>query len=84
MTLRQGWSKGMGGGDAFMKLCVLSSGCTARPARGEPAQAGSEPGDGVSNDVGDAEAGERAGRGTAAPKPLVFPDAERAGIHRRP
>jgi hypothetical protein len=34
--------------------------------------------------MGDASAGERAGRGTAAPKPLVFPDAESAGVHRRP
>jgi hypothetical protein len=51
---RQGWSKGIGGGDAFMKLCVSSSGCKARPARGEPAQAGSEPGDGLRNGTGEA------------------------------
>jgi hypothetical protein len=34
---RQGWSKGIGGGDAFMKLCASSSGCKARLAQGEPA-----------------------------------------------
>ena len=34
---RQGWSKGIGGGDAFMKLCSSSSGCKTRPAKGEPA-----------------------------------------------
>jgi len=51
---RQDWSKGIGGGDAFMKLCVSSSGCKARPARGEPAQAGSEPGDGLRNGTGEA------------------------------
>src|SRR5437879_9565899 len=37
------WSKGIGGGDAFMKLCVSSSGRETRPAKGEPAQAGSGP-----------------------------------------
>ena len=31
------WSKGIGGGDAFMKLCSSSSGCKTRPAKGEPA-----------------------------------------------
>jgi hypothetical protein len=51
---RQGWSKGIGGGDAFMKLCSSSSGCKARLAKGEPAQAGSEPGDGLRNGVGEA------------------------------
>ena len=30
-----------------MKLRLLSSGCESRPARGEPARAGSEPGDGL-------------------------------------
>jgi hypothetical protein len=34
---RQDWSKGIGGGDAFMKLCLSSSGCKTRPAKGEPA-----------------------------------------------
>jgi DDE family transposase len=34
---RQDWSKGIGGGDAFMKLCSSSSGCKTRPAKGEPA-----------------------------------------------
>ncbi len=51
---RQGWSKGIGGGDAFMKLCSSSSGCKARLAKGEPAQAGSEPGDGLRNGTGEA------------------------------
>ena len=51
---RQGWSKGIGGGDAFMKLCSSSSGCKARLAKGEPAQAGSEPCDGLRNGVGEA------------------------------
>src|SRR6266446_7347283 len=37
------WSKGIGGGDAFMKLCLPSSGRETRPAKGEPAQAGSKP-----------------------------------------
>src|SRR2546428_6825075 len=81
---RQCWSKGIGGGDAFMKLCVSSSGCEARPAKGEPARAGSQPGVGRGNKADEASACERAGRGTAAPKPLVFPEAERAGFHRRP
>gem|GEM_PF-3221369 len=34
---RQDWSKGIGGGDAFMQLCASSSGCKTRPAHGEPA-----------------------------------------------
>jgi NAD(P)-dependent dehydrogenase (short-subunit alcohol dehydrogenase family) len=51
---RPGWSKGIGGGDAFMKLCSSSSGCKARLAKGEPAQAGSEPCDGLRNGVGEA------------------------------
>ena len=37
------WSKRIGGGDAFMKLCLPSSGRETRPAKGEPAQAGSKP-----------------------------------------
>jgi len=51
---RQGWSKGIGGGDAFMKLCSSSSGCKARPAKGEPAQVGSEPCDSPRNRAGEA------------------------------
>jgi len=51
---RQCWSKGIGGCDDFMKLRVLSSGCESRPARGEPARAGSEPCDGRGNAVGEA------------------------------
>jgi hypothetical protein len=34
---RPDWSRGIGGGDAFMKLCSSSSGCKTRPAKGEPA-----------------------------------------------
>ena len=48
------WSKGSGGCDDFMKLRLSSSGCEARPARGEPARAGSEPGDGHGNGAGEA------------------------------
>ena len=70
---RQGWSKGIGGGDAFMKLCVSSSGCKARPARGEPAQAGSEPGDGLRNGTGEAEVRERVGHGTCGPETYTLP-----------
>ena len=40
--------------DDFMKLDSSSSGCESRPARGEPARAGSEPGDGLGNGIGDA------------------------------
>src|SRR5262249_8574685 len=49
------WSKGIGGGDAFMKLCASSSGCKSRPTKGEPAQVGSEPGDSLRNRAGEAE-----------------------------
>jgi hypothetical protein len=48
------WSKGIGGGDAFMKLCLPSSGCETRPAKGEPAQAGSKPCADSRNGMGDA------------------------------
>ena len=41
------WSKGIGGCDAFMKLCVLSSGCKFCPGKGEPTRAGSKLGDGL-------------------------------------
>src|SRR6266496_900770 len=44
-------SKGIGGCDAFMKLCVSSSGCETRPAKGEPARAGSQPCAGLGNKV---------------------------------
>ena len=40
--------------DDSMKFCLLSSGCESRPARGEPARAGSEPGVGLGNEVGEA------------------------------
>jgi len=58
-----------------MKRCASSSGCKARPAKGEPAQAGSEPGDGLRHGAGEASARERVGHGQAAPKPLRFPEA---------
>jgi hypothetical protein len=54
-----------------MKCCSSSSGCETRPAKGEPARAGSQPCAGGRHALGDALAGERAGRGTAAPKPLL-------------
>jgi hypothetical protein len=59
-----------------MKLRLSSNGCKPRPAKGEPARAGSKPGAESRDGIGEAEACERAGRGTAAPKPIVFPDAE--------
>ena len=48
------WSKRNGGCDDSMKPRFSSSGCEARPARGEPARAGSEPGDGLGNETGEA------------------------------
>jgi hypothetical protein len=47
-------SKGIGGCKVSMKLCVSSSECETRPAKGEPTRAGRKPGDGVSNGLGDA------------------------------
>ena len=35
---RHCWSKGIGGCDDSMKLRLSSSGCEARPAKGEPAR----------------------------------------------
>ena len=35
---RQGWSRGNGVCDDFMKPCLSSSGCETRPAKGEPAR----------------------------------------------
>src|SRR5713101_2709053 len=61
------WSKGSGGGDAFMKLYSSSSGCETRPAKGEPACAGSKPCDGLAHGVGEASACARVGHGNAAP-----------------
>src|SRR5262249_28104535 len=49
-----GCTKGIGGGDAFMKLCLPSSGCKSRPAKGEPARAGSKPCADARNGMGDA------------------------------
>ena len=73
---RQGWSKGNGGCDDSMKLRSSSSGCEARPAKGEPARAGSEPGDGLGNEAGEAEARERVGRGVCGLEIYVIPDAQ--------
>jgi len=47
-------SKGIGGCDAFMKLCLSSSRCESCPAKGEPAQAGSQPCAGRGDTAGDA------------------------------
>ena len=43
------------------------------PARGEPAQAGSEPGDGLRNGTGEAEVRERVGHGTCGPETYTLP-----------
>lgn len=51
---RQGWSKGIGGCDASMKLCESSSRCKSCPAKGEPARAGSKPCASRRNTAGDA------------------------------
>jgi len=59
-----------------MQRCASSSGCESRPAQGEPARAGSQPGADLRNGGGAAEAGERVGHGQAAPKPILCPDAE--------
>src|SRR5262249_38046063 len=56
-----------------MKLCASSSGCETRPAKGEPARAGSKPCDGARNDTGDAEVGERAGHGACGPETSHLP-----------
>src|SRR5262249_47145449 len=61
-------SKGIGGGNDSMKLCVSSSRCESCPAKGEPARAGSQPCDGVRNGLGDAEACERVGHGACGPE----------------
>ena len=42
------------GCDDSMKFRLLSSGCETRPARGESARAGNEPGDGLGNEAGEA------------------------------
>jgi hypothetical protein len=47
-------SKGIGGCDTSMKLCSLSSGCESRPAKGEPARAGSQPCAGRGDTAGEA------------------------------
>ena len=55
-----------------MKFRLLSSGCETRPARGEPARAGSEPCDGLGNESGEAYAREHVGRGYVASKAMLF------------
>ena len=45
---------GLEGCDDSMKLRLSSSGCETRPARGEPARAGSEPCAGPGNEAGEA------------------------------
>ena len=69
---------GLEGCDDSMKLRLSSSGCETRPARGEPARAGSEPCAGLGNDG-------RRSVGTRACEPwgcglenYDFPDAERS------
>ena len=66
-----------------MKLRSSSSGCEARPARGEPARAGSEPGDGLGNEAGEAEARERVGRGVCGLEIYAIPDARGSVCRRR-
>ncbi|HEX7476176.1 MAG TPA: hypothetical protein VF331_00070 [Polyangiales bacterium] len=51
---RKCWSRRIGGCDDLMKPRLLSRGCETRPAKGEPAHAGSQPCDGAGNDTGDA------------------------------
>jgi antitoxin HigA-1 len=70
---RQGGSKGIGGGEDSRKRCVSSSRCASCPATGEPARAGRQPGDGVSNGLGDASTGERAGPGGGGPATSHLP-----------
>jgi hypothetical protein len=62
-----------------MKLGTSSSGCETRPAKGEPARAGSRPGDGASNGLGDAEVCERAGPGAGGPETSHLPGGRGAG-----
>ncbi len=51
---RRRWSEGIDGCDDIVKFCELSRGCESCPGRGEPARAGSEPCDGVSNESSEA------------------------------
>ena len=60
----------------LMKLRSSSSGCESRPARGEPARVGSEPGDGHGNATGDAEAHKRVGRGICSHENYEVPGAQ--------
>ena len=76
-------SIGIGGRKSSMKCCLSSSGCETRPAKGEPARPVASLAPFVETRAAMRRQAKRAGRGTAAPKPIVFPDAERAGIHRR-
>ena len=80
------WSNGIGGCDAFMKVCSSSSGCASRPAKGQPARAGRSPCDGPRNAAGEASASKRVGQRTAAPQlhgsrmPSVFVNAKATTI----
>jgi hypothetical protein len=56
-----------------MKLWVSSSRCESCPAKGEPARAGSQPGDGVRKGLGDAETCARAGPGVCGPETSHLP-----------
>jgi len=59
-----------------MKFRLSSSGCETRPARGEPARVGSEPGDGHGNAAGEAEARKRVGRGICSHENYEIPGAQ--------
>ena len=56
-----------------MKLCASSSGCETRPAKGEPARAGSPPGAGARHDTGEASACARVGHGACGPATSHLP-----------
>jgi len=60
-----------------MQLRASSSGCTIRPAKGEPARAWNKPCAEASNGMSDAAAGARAGRETAALTSLLPGGRER-------
>jgi len=81
---RQGWSKGIGGGETFMKLWASSSGCATRPATGEPARAGIQPCDGARKGLGDAEVGARAGHGACGPETSHLPGGRGCCMTCRP
>jgi len=59
--------------DTFRKLRLSSSGCESRPAKGEPARAGSPPCAGARNGLGDASACARVGHGACGPETSTLP-----------